>query len=103
MQAEVPLTPMSKKKLHVYFLCHVLPTLTDLNKEFQSDTSKIHVVYWKISQLYQIILDCQMKQETMNTYGVDQVQYRNPHNFVKLEGIYLGLGIEISLRENRKP
>ena len=69
----------------------------DLNKEFQSKTSKIHVLYCKISQVYKTILDCYIKQEILNTQTVDQIQYRNPHNFVKLEDIYLGPAVTIAL------
>ena len=36
-------------KLYLDFLSYVLPYFTDLNKEFQSETTKIHVLYWKIS------------------------------------------------------
>ena len=58
-------------KLYLDFLSYVLPYFTDLNKEFQSETTKIHVLYWKISQVYKTILDCYIKSDILNTQGLD--------------------------------
>ena len=70
----------------------------DLNKEFRSETIKIHVLYWKISQVYKTVLDCYIKRDVLNRQGLDCIQYKNPYNFVKLEDIYLGPTVAISLR-----
>ena len=72
-------------KLYLDFLSHVIPCFMHLNKEFQSGTNKIHLLYWKISQVYRKILDCYIKGDVLNSQGLNCIHYRNSCNFVKLE------------------
>ena len=84
-------------KLYLDFSSHVLPYLTDLNKKFQSETTKIHVLYSKVSQVHKTILDCYVKRDFLNNQVLDRIQYRNPCNFFDLKDIYLEPDVAILL------
>lgn len=58
--------------------------------EFQAEAPKIHLLYDNISSAYKTILECYIKKEVLDSKDISEIQYRNPHNFVSLEDLYLG-------------
>lgn len=80
-------------KLYYYFLDFVLPLFNILNKEMQSETVKIHTLYEKIENVLRTLLDCYIKKEHLAKTPIDEIQYKDPQNFVPIENVYLGANI----------
>lgn len=50
-------------ELYLHFLNFILPILTNLNIEFQSQKPKIHCIYSNMERTYKTILECYMKYD----------------------------------------
>jgi hypothetical protein len=94
------MTPLNK--LYLEFLNHVLPILTDLNLEFQSEKPKVHYLYSRIESAYRTILDCYLEPKYLKSKDVSEIQYRNPANFINIEKMYLGAKCHSSIMDNSK-
>lgn len=77
-------------KLYLHFLDYVLPFLTNLNIEFQSETPKIHTLYSKISTVYKTLLECYINSQYLKNNDLSVIQYRNPSFFLNLKNVYFG-------------
>lgn len=77
-------------KVYLEFLAYVLPLITDLNVEFQSEKPKIHLLYLRVSFLYRTILDNYIKSEVLDSEDFTKLQYRNPKNFMSIDNVYFG-------------
>lgn len=84
-------------KLYFQFLSYSLSLFTNLNKDFQSESPKIHTLYSKVLQVYRTLLDNYMNQNYLNSTPIEEVQFRNPHNFLKLEDMYFGHLVSVAL------
>nr|XP_050051083.1 uncharacterized protein LOC126547226 [Dermacentor andersoni] len=51
-------------KLYLEFLEYVLPFFTNLNKELQSEETRIHLLHEKVSAMLKCILECYISSET---------------------------------------
>lgn len=69
-------------KMYLEFLEFILPTLVDLNLEFQAETPKIYLLYSRLISTYKFILQCYIKPEILSSTKIEQLQYRNPRNYV---------------------
>lgn len=77
-------------KLYLQFLEFILPTFTDMNLEFQSETPKIHKLYPRIYDAFKFLSSCFIKPDYLRNIDIASVQYRDPQHFLPLEKIYLG-------------
>lgn len=77
-------------KMYLHFLNFVLPHFTNLNLEMQSEKIKIHTLYRRIESTFRNLVDCYLKPEYLEKTATEDIQFRNPNNFVQIENIYLG-------------
>ncbi|EFN83239.1 Zinc finger protein KIAA0543, partial [Harpegnathos saltator] len=87
-------------KLYLEFLEFILPIFTNMNMEFQAETSKIHLLYDNIFSAYKTILECYIKKEVLDSKDISKIQYTNPHNFVSIEDLYLGPKVNGQLQKS---
>lgn len=45
------------QKLYLYFLDYILPMVTDLNLEMQSEKPKIYLLYSKVETLFKTVIE----------------------------------------------
>ncbi|XP_075543858.1 zinc finger BED domain-containing protein 5-like [Dermacentor variabilis] len=77
-------------KLYLEFLEYVLPFFTNLNKEMQSEETRIHLLHEKVSAMLKCILECYIKRDYLEATPLSDVRYKDPAKFLPLEEIYLG-------------
>jgi hypothetical protein len=77
-------------KFYLQFLDFILPYLTDLNKEMQAEKPKIYLLYSKVESVYKSILEMFIKKIHLEKTPLHEVNYKNPHNILPLQDIYLG-------------
>lgn len=80
--------PMTE--IYLQFLDYVLPIITDINIEFQSQKPKIQKLYSIMETTYRTILSFYIKPEYLSKTDVSNIQYRNSNNFLPLKDIYVG-------------
>ncbi|CAH1114743.1 unnamed protein product [Psylliodes chrysocephalus] len=93
------LAKLSRKKYYI------LPYITNLNLEMQSEQPKVHLLYSKIKELFQIILEMFDTPKYLNNNKDDytKIDYKNPANLLPLENIYLGGAVTAFILENDIP
>ncbi|XP_077492088.1 uncharacterized protein LOC144102802 [Amblyomma americanum] len=77
-------------KLYLEFLEYVLPFFANLNKETQSEETRIHLPHEKVSAMLKCILECYIKRDYLEATALSDVRYKDPAKFLPLEEIYLG-------------
>lgn len=80
--------PLSK--LFLQFLKFILPIFNNLNREMQSTSPQIYHLRTKIVGVYKTILECFIRRDLILNCAIEKIDYKNPHNFLKLEDIYVG-------------
>ncbi|CAN7940093.1 unnamed protein product, partial [Ixodes hexagonus] len=83
--------------LYLEFLEYALPIFDDLNKEMQSEKSKLHVLYARNEACYRSILDFYIYREYLEKTDIASVQYRDPKNFKALKDVYLRGKVSVDL------
>lgn len=78
-------------KLYLQFLDHIIPILTNINLEFQSEKPKVHYLYNRVETAYKTILDFYIEPKYFRSCDVTTLQYRNPSYFNKIENVYFGV------------
>lgn len=68
----------STTELYLEFLKFALPIFTELNKEMQSETPKLYLLYDKILTAYTILLECFIKNEY---FDLTETERREAQNF----------------------
>lgn len=86
-------------KLYLEFLQFILPTITNLNLEFQSESPKIFTLYCRMADAYRFILSYYIKPSLLSNIDISTLQYRDPDNFVSDDLLYLGPKVAISLEK----
>jgi hypothetical protein len=87
-------------KMYLHFLNYVLPYFTKLNLEMQAENIKIDSLYDKIENTFRCIADSYLKRDYLEKTQTEDIQFRNPHNFVEIEQIYLGANVMSSIANN---
>jgi len=87
-------------ELYLHFLNFILPILTNLNIEFQSQKLKIHCIYSNIERTFKTILECYLKYDYIKNTATPHIQYRNPEHFLPLNEIYLEAHCMAELSKN---
>lgn len=86
-------------KLFLLFLDFSLPWFTKLNKEMQSEHPKIHVVYNRICSIIRTIFDCFIKPEYIKNTALENINFKDPSNYLPIERMYFGARVEKTLLE----
>lgn len=86
-------------KLYYHFLDFVLPFFNNLNLEMQSESIKIHTLYTSIQSVLKTLLDCFLKPDYLGKTPLENIEYKNPHNFLEIENIYLGAKISAAITD----
>jgi len=80
--------PLSK--LFLQFIKFILPIFNNLNREMQSTSPQIYHLRTKIIGVYKTILECFIRRNLILNCAIEQIDYKNPYNFLKLKDIYVG-------------
>ena len=86
-------------KMYFYFLGYILPYVTKMNREFQSEGLQIHHAYEKICALYKSILSNYLKAELLNTQDIFSLNIKDPSNFKRVEDINWGSKVQQMMQE----
>lgn len=87
-------------KLYVYFLSYILPVINKMNKEFQSESVKIHVAYGNICAFYKTILSNYIKREViMRAPHAFAICYNDPSDFMDECNWYFGSKVEMGMAD----
>jgi hypothetical protein len=84
-------------RLYYHFLDFVLTFFNKLNLEMHSESIKIHTIYTNIQVILRSLLDCFLKRDYLEKTPLEKIQYRNPHNFLPIENLYLGANVTASI------
>lgn len=87
-------------KLFLQFLDFILPFFTNLNKEMQSESPKIHLIYKNVTNILRSIFDCFLKRNYVVNTPLENIDYKNPKNFLAIEDIYLGGNVMKTISES---
>ncbi|KAL1469867.1 hypothetical protein MTO96_024773 [Rhipicephalus appendiculatus] len=88
-------------RVYLEFLEFVPHIFTKLNKRMPSDFPQIHNLRKTVGESLRTIYDCYLKSSYLRSTPIEDVEYRNPSHFLKLEEVYLGAKTTCSLlREN---
>lgn len=64
-------------KLYLQFLSHILPLVCNRNKEFQSETPKIHTLYNKMFTLFKTITSFYLEDDYVERTDLELLAYCN--------------------------
>jgi len=78
-------------KLYTQILEYIIPVFSNANREMQTESPKIHLLYTRLSCQYHFLLKNYIKPSYLNNRPLEDVQLKNPINYLKNEDIYLGL------------
>ena len=84
-------------ELFLKFLSSILPSINNLNRLFQSESSQIHIVYTEVRRLVLNILDCFILPSYLELHDIEDIQFDNPENQCSLQEIYLGTAVHAQL------
>lgn len=85
-------------KAYFLFLSYVLAIVNQLNVEFQSEETRIHVLHAKVSLLHNQILKNFIIKSKVNEEGLN---IANPNNFLPLNQIYFEAKVELLFIQER--
>lgn len=88
----------SESKLYLYFLSYVLKLINKLNKMFQSEVTKIHVIIPTMTELMHTILKNFIKPEYCKNININ---YNDNHFQIQISSLYCGLEFETCVQENK--
>ncbi|KAJ8917896.1 hypothetical protein NQ315_002588 [Exocentrus adspersus] len=84
-------------KLYFNFLSYILNIVTEINLEFQSEKSKIHTLNERLCNFQKTILSNFITRDILLNNTLENIDTKNPRNFLKLEAIYFATNVEIIL------
>lgn len=83
-------------KVFLQFLEFVLPFFNNMNREMQSTQPKIHKIHSQLYATYKTILECFIKREIIKLTPPEKINFRDPHNYLPLDELYLGAKVFLS-------
>lgn len=87
-------------KMTFDFLDAILPNFTILNLEMQSASTKIYIIYDRVSGVYRTLLSAFIKPEYLNPCkSLDNVRFCDSHNQLEPDKIYLGGKLDSDIAE----
>lgn len=87
-------------KLYILFLSYVLDIIAKMNLEFQSDKTRIHLLYKRMSDLYSVMLNNYLEKEYVAS-NRDTIHLVNPAHtskYLPLDDIYVGAAADILIK-----
>lgn len=91
-----------ENRLYLTFLSHVLPIFNNLNRLMQSESPKIQSLYKEITMVVKTILDFYIKEDVINSTNVENIDFKNPRNFLDINEMYFSAEINsYDLQDNR--
>lgn len=84
-------------KIYFHFLAYILEIINKLTIEFQSEHCKIFNLGTKIKSLYKSVLKNFLKREYIENTPLDNIDPKNPRNFLDIEEMYFGANVQILL------
>lgn len=96
----------SLNKTYFNFLNWALPKIVQLNEYFQSEKVVISEVYPKMCSTYKDLIMCYMDPNYVNKTEIFLIDPENEEKFIKLDNIYLGVGVlelinELNMEEKK--
>lgn len=88
-------------KLFLLFLDFALPFFNDLNREMQSEKPKLHLLYKNICNILRTIFDCFIKRNYLLSTPLENIDFKNPANYLAIEDVYFGANAIKYISENR--
>lgn len=76
--------------MYLLFLDFVLPLVTNLNLEMQSEKPKIYILYAKVHSLFKTILELFVKTSCFKGKDITQIDYKCPPNFLSFNDVHVG-------------
>ncbi|KAL3199891.1 hypothetical protein MRX96_043720 [Rhipicephalus microplus] len=73
-------------KLYLEFLEYVLPFFTNLNKEMQSEETRIHLLHEKVLGTLKCILECYIKRDYLEGHAVARCAVQRPRQVPATRG-----------------
>lgn len=67
----------------------------------QSEDPKIHLLYKNISNIIKTIFECFIKRNYLLNTALENVDFKNPANYLQIEDIYLGANVQKTISEIR--
>lgn len=86
--AEIFLTSLKNPSFKLFFFA--LPLFNQLTLEMQSESVKIHVLYQRVETILKTIMGCFLTSDYIRVTDLQNLDLKNPRNFLKIEDIYLG-------------
>lgn len=86
-----------QNKLYFQFLDFILPLFNQLNREMQSESPKIHLLYDKVTTVLRTLFDCFLQRDYIVKTPIAYIDFKNPRNFVHIENLYLGVNVAATL------
>ncbi|XP_023221188.1 uncharacterized protein LOC111622947, partial [Centruroides sculpturatus] len=84
-------------KLFLEFLDYVLPLFNILNIEMQSESPKLHVLYDNVCLVLKTIYDCFLQRNYITTTSIENIDFKNPRNYLAIENMYFGAKVVASM------
>lgn len=87
-------------KLFLQFLDFALPFFNILNKDMQAESPRIHVLYKNVSNVVRSIFDCFLKRNYLTSVPLENIDYKDPRNFLPIEEFYFGANVAKTFLES---
>lgn len=88
-------------KLFLEFLDFILPFFNNLNKNMQSESPRVHVMYRNVCNVLKSIFDCFIKRNYLLNTPIENINFKDPGNYVPIEEIYFGGNVGKTISESR--
>lgn len=85
-------------KIYFLFLTYILPIINNLNKEFQSERSRLPYLYSSIKTTFLLILSNFVQKKYIDNNLI--LDYANINTHLEIEGIFIGAKAELFLKNN---
>lgn len=84
-------------KLYFLLLSYMLQIISKANAEFQSEKSKVPLIWEKMTSMYKLILGCFIKRKVINSTPIKNISVANPHNYLDIRNIFCGVNVDLLL------
>lgn len=88
----------SKMKSYFLFLSYILPIVNNLNKEFQTESSRLPYLYSSLKSNFLLILSNFIRTDLINNNT--DIDFKNEKNHLELSTIFIGTKAEIYITKN---
>lgn len=86
-------------KLFLQFLDFIIPFFENLNKEMQAESPKIFELHKKVATVLKSICECFLDRSYLQNTPIENVDFKNPRHFLKIEEVYFGVKVAKTIAE----